>query len=602
MTIPFERYLNVRSAYSGSMRHDSERLAFLTDITGTAQLWAVNEPLSWPEQLTFSQERLLFASYNPARDIIAFGQDQGGNEVQLIYGIDGAGGLAGQLSQQEAKHIWGGWSHNGVRAAWGHNARNGRDFDIYIYDLEQREERLVWQAEGSNYVAGWMPDDRQLIIGRLETNIDNNLWLLDLDTSSSTLLTPHAGDALFSSPEPTPDGSGIFLLTDLDRDYLNLAFYDVADAQLRFIDDHPWDRESIALSDDGRWLVVLTNEEGYTIVEVHDLEQGQQHRVGTLPAGVAGGVRFAPARPVFTLTVTGPDDAMDVWSVDVRTLAATRWTRSSLAGIPLTTRRQPELIHYTSFDGLAVPAFYYRPSSPAPYPVLIDIHGGPESQRRPSFSPVTQYLVNQGFAVLAPNVRGSSGYGKTYQELDDVRRRMDSVADIKAAYEWLVGEGGADPERIALYGGSYGGFMVLSAMVTYPDLWAAGVDIVGIANFITFLENTADYRRHLRESEYGSLADDREFLRDISPLTHIDNIGAPLMVIHGANDPRVPVGEADQIIEAVRAKGLPVEALIYEDEGHGLAKLRNRLDAYPKMAEFLKRHVNPTGKADDQIS
>lgn len=602
MTIPFERYLNVRSASGGSLRRDGERLAFLTDITGTAQLWTLDAPLAWPEQLTFYPDRLMFASYNPRRDTIAFGKDEGGNEVQLIYTIGGSGGLAERLSQQEAKHLWGGWSHDGASAAWAHNSRNGRDFDIYVFDLEQGEERLVWQAEGSNYVADWMPDDRQLIIGRLETNVDNNLWLLDLDTGDSTLLTPHAGDAYFFSPEPLPDGSGIYLVTDMDREYLNLAFYSIADGELRFVDDHPWDREAIALSDDGRWLVMFTNEEGYTVVEVRDLQEDGIYRVDALPPGAAGGARFARDSSVFTLTVTAPDDTTDIWSVDARTRETLRWTRSSRAGIPPETLKQPELVHYASFDDLTVPAFYYRPASAPPYPVVIDIHGGPESQRRPIFSAVTQYLVNQGFAVLAPNVRGSSGYGKTYLELDNVRKRMDSVADIKAAYEWLVTEGGADADRIAVYGGSYGGFMVLSAMVTYPDLWAAGVDVVGIANFITFLENTADYRRHLRESEYGSLDEDREFLHDISPLTHIDNISAPLMVIHGANDPRVPVGEAEQVIEAVRAKGLPVDALIYTDEGHGLAKLKNRLDAYPKMAEFLNRHVKGLDKADGQPS
>lgn len=588
---PFERYLNIRSAYSGSLRHDGRRLAFLTDITGTAQLWAVDQPFGWPEQLTFYDDRLMFAAYSPTGHEIAFGKDVGGNEEQLIFLISDVGGLSERLSPQDAKHLWGSWSHDGRKLAWSHNARNGRDFDVYIFDLDTRAERLVLQSAGYNYVAGWMPDDSQLIVGRFDTNVENNLWLLDCDTGERTLLTPHADAALYLSPRPLPDGSGIFMLSNQERDFINLARYDFATDELRFIDDHSWNREELELSEVGRWLVLLTNEEGYSVVEVRDLQTGHRYQIDSLPRGVATDVRFAGDSPHFTLTVTAPDDSTDVWSVDARTGEIARWTRSSMAGIPRESLGEPGLIHYKSFDGLEIPAFYYQPAADGPHPVVIDIHGGPEGQRRPNFSAVTQYLVSRGFAVFAPNVRGSSGYGKRYLALDDVRKRMDSVADIRAGYEWLVDRGNAHPDKIALYGGSYGGFMVLSALVTYLDLWAAGVDIVGIADFVTFLENTSDYRRHLRESEYGSLEHDREFLRRISPLTHIDNINAPLMVIHGANDPRVPVSEAEQIIEAVRAKGLPVEALIYEDEGHGLAKLQNRLDAYPKMAEFLKQHV-----------
>jgi dipeptidyl aminopeptidase/acylaminoacyl peptidase len=589
--IPFRQYLNIRSAYSGTLRRDGRRLAFLTDITGTAQLWTVDQPLGWPEQLTFYEDRLMFASYSPVGHEIAFGKDEGGDENQLIFLIPDEGGVPQRLSRQDAKHLWGGWSHAGRRIAWSHNARNGRDFDIYLFDLDSRAEELVLQGEGHNYVAGWMPDDRKLIVGRLESSVENNLWLLDPDTGERTFLTPHAGQALYVSPQPLPDGSGILMLTNQDRDFANLARFDFATGDLRFIDEHSWDRESTELSKDGRWLMLLTNEEGYSVVEVRDLQERKSYQVESLPRGVISEARFAEGSSLFTVSVTAPNDATDVWSVDARTGEVNRWTRSSLAGIPRESLMEPELIHYPTFDGLEIPAFYYKPAATGPHPVVITIHGGPEGQARPSFSPVTQYLVSQGFAVLAPNVRGSAGYGQRYMDLDNVRQRMDSVADIKAAYEWLISRGNAASDEIALYGGSYGGFMVLSSLVTYPELWAAGVDIVGISNFVTFLENTADYRRHLREAEYGSLEHDREFLHSISPLTHVDKISTPLMVIHGANDPRVPLSETEQLIEAVRRKGVPVEALIYADEGHGLAKLKNRLDAYPKMAEFLTKYV-----------
>jgi dipeptidyl aminopeptidase/acylaminoacyl peptidase len=225
------------------------------------------------------------------------------------------------------------------------------------------------------------------------------------------------------------------------------------------------------------------------------------------------------------------------------------------------------------------------------YPVVVDIHGGPESQRRPSFASVTQYLLNNGYAVFEPNVRGSSGYGKAYSGLDDVENRMDSVKDIREGVGWLHDHPEVDPDRVVAMGGSYGGFMVLASVTEYPDLWAAGVDIVGIANFVTFLENTGDWRRSLREAEYGSLDDDREFLESVSPINNIDRIEAPLFVLHGENDPRVPVGEAEQIVEEAREQGVPVRKLIFEDEGHGFAKLDNRIEAYREIVDFLAEHV-----------
>src|SRR5260370_22633995 len=265
-----------------------------------------------------------------------------------------------------------------------------------------------------------------------------------------------------------------------------------------------------------------------------------------------------------------------------------------MGGIPRESVVEPSLVDYLTFDGREIPAFLYVPQDRQPrgLPVVISVHGGPEGQCRPFFNAVIQYLAARGYAVLEPNVRGRNGYGYEYQSLDDVRLRMTSVADLQYAVYWLRESGIADPRRIAIMGGSYGGFMVLSAITTSPDLWAAAVDIVGIANFVTFLENTHPWRRKLRESEYGSLENDREFLEESSPIRHVDQIVAPLFVIHGANDPRVPVGEAEQIVAALRQRQVPVEYLCFEDEGHGLVKRVNRLVAYPAVVRFLYPHLN----------
>ncbi|MFU8803348.1 MAG: S9 family peptidase [Bradymonadaceae bacterium] len=583
--------MNIRSATNGSLRRDGGRMAFLTDMTGTHQLWTVDEATGWPDQLTFFEDRLMFASYGPHGSGIAFGIDAGGNEDQLIFLNDDEGGLPERLSPTDAKHMWGGWSHDGRSMAWSHNGRNGRDFDLYVFDLTTRTERCILEVEGFNYVAAWLHDDRHLIVGRADSNTNNDLWVLNIETGELLLLTEHDGEAFFSTPCPAPDGKTAYVLTNAGRDFNNLATLNLETGGFRFVDDYTWDRELLAMSDDGRWLAIGTNENGYSRLELRDLVSDTEHVVESLEGSILGALEFAPDSAKLIVTVSRPNDSTDIWTVAAATGETTRWTRSSLAGIRRDAMVEPELVHFESFDGLEVPAFYYKPAGPGPFPVVIEIHGGPEAQRRPVFMSSLQYFVQSGFAVLSPNVRGSRGYGQAYMALDDVEKRMDSVRDIEAAHGWLIEHGQADPNKIALLGGSYGGFMVLSAMVTFPDLWAAGVDIVGIANFVTFLENTSEYRRHLRESEYGSLERDREFLTSISPLTHIERIDAPLMVIHGRNDPRVPVSEAEQVAGAVRNRGQDVELLIYDDEGHGLAKRSNRLDAYPRVADFLRRHL-----------
>jgi dipeptidyl aminopeptidase/acylaminoacyl peptidase len=350
--------------------------------------------------------------------------------------------------------------------------------------------------------------------------------------------------------------------------------------------------ESLAVSPDARKLAYTTNVDGYARLTFHDLASGESTQVSGLPGGVTAEPVFSPDGAHLAVSVQSPQHNMDVWIVDSDTFAPRRVTQSSLAGIPQASLAKPELIHYDTFDGRTLPAFLYRPPGvEPPLPVILYVHGGPASQIRPDFDPRFQFFLSRGYAILAPNVRGSSGYGKAYMALDDVRLRMDSVTDLKYAVEWLRASGVADPGRIAIYGRSYGGFMVLAAITTYPDLWAAAIDVVGIANWVTFLENTGPWRRAHREQEYGSLESDRPFLESISPIYQVDRIQAPLLVVHGANDPRVPVTEADQIVESLRERGHPVAYLRYPDEGHKISKLQNRIDSFTKMAGFLAQYL-----------
>ena len=600
-----ERFLNVRSAYGATFAHDGGGLSFLMDTTGVPQVWSLAAPGDWPEQATFYDERVTFVDASPAREELVFGMDEGGNERSQLFRLDaGDGTITPLTATPEAKHRWGGWHGDGERFAFASNRREESVFDVYVQDRDATGEdaELVHEGEGWLSVAGWSPEDDRLAIHRAHSNYDHDVYVLDLgaarsgDDDAFRHVTPHEGDVRYGSVEWGPAGEGLYVTTDFGSDTLYLARIDLETLDVEpVVEGGEWNVEGVTLHRESDRLVYARNVEGYTELSVGEVEGTRVEPLSEpdLPPGVAGGVDFAPGGDRFAVTATGRSHNANVYVVDAETGDAERWTRASTAGIPRETFSEPEVYRFPTFDDREIPGFLSLPTYDdvePPYPVVVDVHGGPESQRRPSFSSVTGYFLDHGYAVFEPNVRGSTGYGKAYTRLDDRRKRMDSVADLAAGVEWLAGRADVDEGRIVAMGGSYGGFMVLAALTEYPDLWAAGVDIVGIANFVTFLENTGSWRRSLREAEYGSLEDDREFLESISPINNAEAIDAPLMVLHGANDPRVPVGEAEQIAEEA-AEHVPTELLIFDDEGHGFSKLENRIEAYSRIVDFLDDHV-----------
>ncbi|WP_144901726.1 S9 family peptidase [Halobellus captivus] len=599
MAHDIERYLNIRSAYGASFSADDE-LAFLMDTTGVPQVWTLSDPGGWPEQRTFFDERVTFVSWSPERPAFAFGMDRGGDERQQLFHYDvSTGEITNWTTDPDAKHRWGGWSHDGERIAFAANRRDESVFDIYVQDRSETgtDAELVAEGDGWLTLGGWSPDSSRLIVTEAYSNFDQDVAVVDVETGELTELTPHDGTVRFQSATWGPDGDHVYFVSDRESDTLDLWSVDIDSGAFSLVAaDDDWEIDGVAVDDETGRIAYSTNVDGYTELTVGELSTPTAIEVTEtpeLPRGVAGGIDFDAAGEGFALTVTRRGDTANVYVGGGSTGETERWTRAATAGIPLDSFVEPELVHYPTFDGREIPAFFSLPETDTGHgetPVIVDIHGGPESQRRPSFSAVTQYFLANGYAVFEPNVRGSAGYGKAYGHLDDVEKRMDSVADIEAAVEWLHDHPAVDSDRIVAMGGSYGGFMVLAAMTEYPDLWAAGIDIVGIANFVTFLENTGEWRRELREAEYGSLADDREFLESISPLTTIDSIRAPLFVLHGENDPRVPVSEAHQLVEAAR-EHVPVRERIFEDEGHGFTKLENRVRAYEEIVEFLAEHV-----------
>nr|WP_233739834.1 S9 family peptidase [Halovenus carboxidivorans] len=605
--------MTVRAAYGASLGPDG-RLAFLLDATGVAQVYTLDEPGAWPVQRTFYDEPVSFVSYAPERPEMVFGMDDGGNERMQLFRLDADGTITELTGMPEAKHRWGGWSSDGERFAFASNRRDESVFDIYVQDRDAvgEEAELVFEGDGWLSVNGWHPGDESLLLREAYSNFDQDVYVLDLETGERRHLTPHDGDIRYSSVQWGPDGEWLYLVTDDGTETLYLARMDPESGEVeRLRSGGEWNVDGVAVDDETGTVVYSRNVDGYTDLTLGELtEDGiSELPMPELPGNVAGGVSFGPDGDRFALSSSGRRHNTNVSVVDLTALrqvadddaalagdpdgAATRWTRASTAGIPSEQFVEPELVRYESFDGREIPAFFSLPDTvpEGGAPVIVDIHGGPESQRRPSFSGLRQYFLAEGYALFEPNVRGSSGYGREYTHLDDVEKRMDSVTDIKYGVEWLAESDAVDPDRVVAKGGSYGGFMVLAALTEYPQLWAAGVDVVGIANFVTFLENTGSWRRELREAEYGSLEDDREFLESISPTNNIEAIEAPLFVLHGANDPRVPVGEAEQIVERAREQGVPVRKLIFEDEGHGISKLDNRIEAYTEVVDFLDEHV-----------
>ncbi|MBV9019617.1 MAG: S9 family peptidase [Ktedonobacteraceae bacterium] len=600
----FEHYLNMRKAYDPSFSPDGQQLSFLTDITGVAEVWSVPvdtrapHPL-WPEQLTFRGERITNAVCSPTARTLLVSGDIGGNEHTQLYELSTGDSTLSPLTEQaRVIYSFGGWSPDGKRITYSSNERDVRYFDVYERDMHSGQVSRLLTHDSANYAYRYSPDGQHILVSRHVSNIRNQLLLLDTTTNDVRMLTPEddGGSAWYECVRWSADRRGLYLLTNRERQFFSLAYLDLASNELSYLYETTWDVERLAVSHDGTRMALVTNEDGYSLLALFDVSEGWQARkpmmTPTLPNGVIYGLTWSQDGTKLAITFQAADDTLDIWVWDSENGIVWRATRSSLAGIPPASFATPSLIRYPTFDGREIPAFLYLPcGEQRALPVVIDVHGGPEGQARPLFSPVTQYLVACGYAVLVPNVRGSTGYGYEYQSLDDVYLRMDSVKDLQYATLWLCESGIADAQRIAVMGASYGGFMVLAALTTYPDLWAAGVDIVGISNFVTFLENTGPWRRTLREFEYGSLEHDREFLQHISPLHYADRITAPLFVVHGANDPRVPVGEAEQIVNALRERGVPVQYLRFEDEGHGIAKRTNRLTTYPAIARFLDKHL-----------
>ena len=593
-----QRYQNYREARLRDWVRNGTIL-ITTRFGATTQVHHVEGPLRDRRQLTFHDEPVAGVWSIPESHSFVYSRDTGGDEWFQLYARGVDGGETRQLTEPGTRNQSPVFSRDGTLLAWSRAIRGSPDYAIMTADpSDPSTRRLAWQGAGAVAPADISDDGRQILLSRSLSNREDRLMILDLASGEVRDLAWSAHrPARYDEPRFVRNGRSILTVTDAGSDVRRLAEIEVATGRMTSVSPElQWEVEDYDLSDDGRLLAYAINEEGYSRVVVQDfVTRRAPPQPETLDRGVLTGLEFSPNGDQLGISLSTARSAGDVYTLDLTEGGVERWTMSELGELDPLALAEPELIRFESFDGLSVPAFVYRPRDAAPTeptPVIIDIHGGPESQTRPQWNPGAQYFADiLGATVILPNVRGSEGYGRRYIDLDNAERREDSVRDIGALLDWIARQPGLDASRIAVYGQSYGGYMSLAAMTHFSDRLVGGVERYGISNWTSFLENTETYRRDNRRAEYGDerLPAMRAVFDRISPLNNVGRIRRPMLVMQGANDPRVPQSESDQIVRELRANGVEAWYVLFADEGHGFLKKPNNDLRREVETVFLRR-------------
>jgi len=602
--IPFEQFMAFRRFSAGlAFAPDGEQLYFVSNISGQFNLWRVAvEGGGWPDQLTaFTDDTVRLLDVSPRDGTVAFCADHDGDEYHQIYLLDPEVGWAEKITDAPEVQNYvgaGAFSPDGTKLAYAANARVPADMEVWIRDLDSGDVRNVFGEGKYSFPGAWSPDGSKLIALDFRNNSDSTIHVVDLETGEAPEVTPHEEDGLHIPGPWAADGSGFYFLSDDGREFRGLAFYNVSSGASEWIETPDADVEEVGLSRDGRVLAWLVNEDGYDVLKLRDLERGEDLPAPDLPHGARP--HLTGFQPPVAVSADGSRAAVilassrrpgEVWMVDTESGEASTVTESRIGGLREDDLADLELISYPTFDGRQIPAWLYRPEAEGKVPVIVAIHGGPEAQERPLYNPLYQYLLNRGIAVLATNIRGSTGYGKTYQRLIQRDWGGGDLKDWDHAVRWLREQEWVDADRIGVWGGSYGGFAVLTCVTRLPDYWAAAVDIFGPSNLITFAKAVPPTWRRMMKRFVGDPDEDADMLRERSPMTYIENVTTPLLVIQGAKDPRVVKPESDQLVEKLRSLGREVEYLVFDDEGHGFTKRQNELKAMRYSAEWLERYL-----------
>jgi dipeptidyl aminopeptidase/acylaminoacyl peptidase len=597
------RYTDFRSAVFVDWHPTRREMIINTRFADTAQVHHVKMPGGARTQLTFYKEPARGGLVRPKRgDSFVFLKDVGGNEFFQLFRYDLATGDVALLTDGKSRNTSPEWSDDGALLAYNSTRRNGKDNDLYVLDpSDPRTDRRVAELEGGGWgVHDWSPDGKTLLVGEYVSANESYLWIVDAATGDKKLVTPKGGaeKIAYDNARFAKDGKSVYATTDKGGEFLRLAQVSLDTKEHTFLtDDIKWDVEEFALSHDGKTIAFVTNEDGVSRLYLIDTQSKQRKRLDSVPTGVMTGLRWHENDTDLGFTLVSARSTADAYSVDAKTGRLDRWTFSETGGLNPETFAEPQLVRWTTFDGRQLSGFLYLPDEkkfPGKRPVIVDIHGGPESQFRPVFIARDNYLINElGVAILFPNVRGSSGYGKTFLTLDNGLKREDSYKDVGTLLDWLPTQPRLDASRVMVTGGSYGGHMTFVAATRYSDKLRCAMPEVGMSNLVSFLERTEAYRRDLRRAEYGDerVPEVRAFLEKIAPLNNAKQIQIPLFVVQGANDPRVPASEAEQMVSTVRGNGQDVWYLLARDEGHGFAKKKNRDFLLYAEVMFVKQHL-----------
>ncbi len=596
------RYGAYRSAGLADWNPTKREMLIATRFGDTPQLHLVSTPSGARRQLTFFSDAVTSGRFHPnGGDYIVFMKDIGGGEWYQLYRYDLKTGDATLITDGKSRNLMGPWSTKGDELAYMSTRRTGKDTDLWVMNpADPRSDHLLTKLEGGGWEAlDWSPDDKKILLKEELSINESYLWLLDTATGEKTALTPRDAKekVSYGDGEFSKDGKGAYVTTDRDSEFQRLAYLDLATKQAKYLTSKiPWDVDGFDLSHDGKRIAFVTNEAGVSVLHVRGAGSEADAALPKLPTGVIGALRWQHDSRELGFSNVNARGSGDVYSLDVPSGRLARWTTSETA-IRTDAFQEAELVKWKSFDGKEISGFLYRPPAakfPGKRPVLVVIHGGPEGQSQPTFLGRGNYYLNElGIALIYPNVRGSTGYGKTFSLLDNGFKREDTYKDINALFDWIGGQSDLDASRICVTGGSYGGHMTLAISTFYSDRIKCSVDIVGMSNLVTFLEHTEAYRRDLRRVEYGDERDPkmREFLEKIAPMNHVDQIRKPMLVIAGKNDPRVPVSESAQIVAALKKEGTPVWYLMATDEGHGYRKKVNQDYQFYTTVEFLKEYL-----------
>lgn len=601
-----QRYANTRGASFAGWVADGSGMFITTRFGNTTQVHLLASAGGARSQLTFFDEPVASVTAHPTRNGFVFAKDDGGSEFYQLYWFD--------LDTREIRLLTDGtsrndnplFSHDGSLLAFSSTERNGTDTDVWVLDFATGKRRIAISEGGRWTASDFSANGKRLLAQRRVSINESQPVSIDLDSGDVRRIYDPKRRISFDAFLYAPDGKGAYYIANEMGEFRELTFHDFArDRPIRLSAHIPWDITEFSLSADGRRIAFVANEDGFGTLHVLDTATRKEIALPSLPTGLAFAPDFSKDGERIAFTLNSATSPSDVHVIDIGSRRVERWTRSEVGGLDPGKFVTPQLVRFPTFDSVRgrarqIPALYYKPAPRVdgrPHAVVIGIHGGPEAQARPSFNANHQFLANElGVAVVEPNVRGSSGYGRDYLDLDNGERRQDAVKDIGAVLDWIAQQPELDATRVGVAGGSYGGYMVLASMIAHGERIRAGISVVGISNFVTFLTNTEDYRRDLRRAEYGDERDPRmrRILERLSPLTDAHRIVRPLFVAQGANDPRVPSSEAQQIVSRVRGNDGEVWFLMFTDEGHGFQKKANADHYRAASMLFWQRHLLDT--------